>query len=560
MNPWAAASLAGLAGTVALAAYVVVRVPRTPTRLPFVLLVAAFGIWDLGEAVVRLSPTADLAALLPWIRFEWVGVSLTSGTFLHFSLNLASGRPLRDRPWAIPIVYAATGFLGAFVVGTDVIVSGVDLSGPTGPVVNVGAGYPPAALWYEAWFVSAFVVLFQAYWRGESPGFRRRVRSLLAVLSTAGLLASVTEVFWPILTDSPGNLGLVSIYMLAITVGASAAEVRYHFLEVPAVTEAAPPRPRPLLPPGAAYLVLEKTREPAFSAFRELVSVTPGLCLTGVYPRKVQRRFGLERTPILWLTNAEESERSARPRALEFEVLHAVSRFVRGNPATVVLVDDVDLLVRTVGFEAVARFLHRLNNLSTGRGSTTIAALDPDALPADQVTLLRGLFDVVREFPPPVSFLEATLPSEPAAVLVEGDAEAALSLYETIATEGRGVVVTTKHPARIRGRLGASAPILWVASGGEAITADAHPVAIDLEAGSLATSLLRDRERPVVFVADIEQLRLFAPFPRVVEFVKGLIDQVAIRDGVLLASVEPKGIEAQELACLRRRFDVVRKL
>src|SRR5207249_3469898 len=153
------------------------------------------------------------------------------------------------------------------------------------------------------------------------------------------------------------------------------------------------------------------------------------------------------------------SERSARPRALEFEVLHAVSRFVRGNPATVVLVDDVDLLVRTVGFEAVARFLHRLNNLSTGRGSTTIAALDPDALPADQVTLLR-----------------------------------------------------------------------------------------------------RDRERPVVFVADIEQLRLFAPFPRVVEFVKGLIDQVAIRDGVLLASVEPKGIEAQELACLRRRFDVVRKL
>ncbi len=537
MNPWAAASLAGLAGTVALAAYVVVRVPRTPTRLPFVLLVAAFGVWDLGEAVVRLSPTADPAALLPWIRFEWVGVSLTSGTFLHFSLNLASGRPLRDRPWAIPLVYAATGFLGAFVVGTDVIVSGVDLSGPTGPVVNVGAGYPPAALWYEAWFVSAFVVLFQAYWRGESPGFRRRVRSLLAVLSTAGLLASVTEVFWPILTDSPGNLGLVSIYMLAITVGASAAEVRYHFLEVPAVTEAAPPRPRPLLAPGAAYLVLEKTREPAFSAFRELVSATPGLCLTGVYPRKV-----------------------ARPRALEFEVLHAVSRFVRGNPATVVLVDDVDLLVRTVGFEAVARFLHRLNNLSTGRGSTTIAALDPDALPADQVTLLRGLFDVVREFPPPVSFLEATLPSEPAAVLVEGDAEAALSLYETIATEGRGVVVTTKHPARIRGRLGASAPILWVASGGEAITADAHPVAIDLEAGSLATSLLRDRERPVVFVADIEQLRLFAPFPRVVEFVKGLIDQVAIRDGVLLASVEPKGIEAQELACLRRRFDVVRKL
>ena len=561
MTPWAAASLAGLFATVALAVYIVARVPHTATRLPFVLLMAAFGIWDLGEAVVRLAPAGPAgAALLPWIRVEWVGISLTSGSFLHFALNLVSGRPLRERVWHVPLVYAVSGVVSALVLGTDAIVAGVAPEYSTGPVALLGGGYPVAALWYETWFASTFVILFRAYRRSGSEDFRLRVRSFVLVLATAGVLASITEIWWPLYTGSPGNLGLASIYMLAITVTASVAEIRFHFLEVPAVTEGTPARSRSALRHGAAYLFLATTRDPAFAAFREAVGETPGLCLTGMYPRKVQRRFGLERTPILWITNAAGTDMSVRPRALEFEVFHTVSRFVKANPATVLLVDDVDLLVQTVGFDAVARFLHRLNNLSTGRGSTTIAALDPEALPADEVTLLRGLFDVVKEFPPPVSFLEPPLPSEPGAFLVEGDPDAALSLYESLGSAERGVVVTTKHPARIRQRVGRSTPILWVASGGEAVDAASRPVTIDLEAGSQAAGLLRDRERPVVFVSDIEQLRLFAPFPRVLEFVKGLIDQVAMRDGVLLASVEPKGTEGSELACLRRRFDVVREL
>src|SRR5256885_12984809 len=53
------------------------RVPRTPTRLPFALLAASFAIWDLGEAVVRFAPAASPDALLPWIRFQWVGIALT---------------------------------------------------------------------------------------------------------------------------------------------------------------------------------------------------------------------------------------------------------------------------------------------------------------------------------------------------------------------------------------------------------------------------------------------------------------------------------------------------
>ncbi len=559
MDPWGIVSLAGLVASVAVALYIVVRVPRTPTRLPFALLMVAFAVWDLGEAAARLVPAADPADLLPWIRFQWIGISLTSGTFLHFALNFSRGRPLRERPWEVPVVYAVSVVVSSLVVTTDAIVAGVGAS-PTGPVARLAPGYALGALWYEGWFAATFVILARAYFRAPSPEFRRRSAPVVLVLAVAGVLASATETLWPLYTASPGNLGLASIYMLMITVGASFSEVRFRFLEVRAVTEVAPPGVRFGLRPGASYLFLSRARAPALIAFRELVASTPGLCITGAYPRKLQVEFGLERTPILWITAAAGADLSLRPKTLEFEVLHTVSRFVKGNPSTVVLVDDLDLLAHTNGFEAVCRFLHRVNNLSTGRGSTTIAAADPEAFTAGPLALLRGLFDEVREVAPPIAFLEPPPPAGPGTVLIEGDAEAALSLYESLEADGRGLVVTTKHPARLRGRLGPAARIVWVAGAGESVEDGPAPVAIDLEAGSLAAGFLRYRERPVVYVADIEQFRLFAPFPRVLEFVKGLIDQVSVRDGILIGSVEPRAVEPTELTSLRRRFDRVRSL
>ncbi len=556
MTLWGVASAASLIATTALAVYILARVPRTLTRLPFALLTAAFAMWDLGEAVVRLAPDASSGALLPWIRLQWVGIALTSGTFLHFALNFSSGRPLRSRPRLLPLTYGVSGVVAALVVATDWVVGGV-VEGALGPVAAVGPAYPAAAVWYEAWFVVTIAILIRTYLRNRSAEVRRRVRGVVLVLAVAAVLASATEVFWPLYTSSPGNLGLSSIYMLAVAIGASISEIRFHFLEIPAVTERVRGPAPSTLGPGLATLFLSHTRDPAFEAFRDAVSTVPGLCLSGVHPAKLQERYGLERTPILWFTSATEGERAVRPRALEFEVLHTIARFMKDNPATVVLVDDVDLLVHLLGFDAVARFLHRVNNLATGRGSTALAAADPDALTEPQLALLRGLYDEVRESPPPVSFLEPVLPPGPGSVLLEGDPEAAFSLYESVAGGDRGVLVTTKNPVRLRRRGTAAERVVWVGAGGES---GEGPAAIDLEAGHLATGMLRGVSRPVLYLADIEQLRLHAPFPRVLEFVKGLIDQVAIQRGVLLASVTPKGMGPTEVASLRRRFDRVREL
>src|SRR2546426_8921445 len=277
MTLWGLASAASLIATAALAAYIVARVPNTPTRLPFAFLAAAFAMWDLGEAVVRLAPSASPEALLPWIRFQWIGIAVTSGTFLHFALNFDTGRPLRERGWVLPAVYSVSAIVGVLVLGTNLIVEGVAV-GPLGPVANVGPAYPAAALWYEAWVVAAIAILFPAYLRNRSPEARTGFRGVVLILASAAVLATATEVFWPLYTPSEGNLGLASVYMLAVAIGASISELRYHFLEIPAVTERAHAHLPSTLRPGLATLYLSRTRDPAFEAFRDAVSTTPGLC------------------------------------------------------------------------------------------------------------------------------------------------------------------------------------------------------------------------------------------------------------------------------------------
>src|SRR2546427_1453816 len=125
-------------------------------------------------------------------------------------------------------------------------------------------------------------------------------------------------------------------------------------------------------------------------AFRDIVSATPGLCVTGLAPTHVAAEFGLERTPILWITTASSTERTVRPSGLDFELVHTVVKFLRENPGTAVLLDDLDYLSTVAGFDAVARFLKRvLNQASASRGAVIVAAGQGTVTP-EQPALLRG--------------------------------------------------------------------------------------------------------------------------------------------------------------------------
>lgn len=559
-TPWAAISLASLGAALAFAVLVGRRRRYSPPAGPLLGFMVSFAVWSGGEAAARLLPEGtDPAAVLLWIRFEWVGLAFVSATLLHFIL-VYTGSGLSNRRWVLPAIYGPAALIAGEIALSNGIVYGWAATpfGPSAILQPPAAAYLPGAAWFAALLALGWALLAVAYVRGDRE-FRRRSLPLLATLTVTNTLGVLTETFWPLLTSSSTGLELDTVYALALTSVLVFAETRLHFLPIVAAREA----PRAVaagqgLESGLAHLFLARTRDPAFRAFRDLATRVPGLCISAVYPPRLQERYSLAATPIVWITNHPSRELSARPTTLEFEVLLSATRFMKDHAPTAILVDDLDYLCLTNGFESVARFLKRLANLAGTHQSTLIACADPDAFTAAQLALLRGVFDRAREFAPPAARTPRPVVDGPGALLLEGPANDALDVYQSLAKPEEGVIVSTKNPERLRRLHGASAPIVWLSEAPE--DSKGVAVSVDLDAAKLAVARLGDRLHPVMFVPDLEQLTLVAPFPRALEFLKGLIDQMAARDGVLIASVEPQALAPTQLAALRRRFDRVRSL
>lgn len=521
-------------------------------------LAIALALWSFGETVTRLLPeTADNDVVLAWIRVEWLGIAFVSATLLHFVVEYIRS-PIADRKWFLPAIYAPAVLVAGLILLTDKIVTGW-VASPLGPFATTGDWYLPAAAWFASLLAVATVLLIVAYVRGDSV-FRERSLPLLGVMTITNFVGPLTETFWPFLTGAPTGLGLGTVFALAFTITGVYSEWRLHFLPITAITEkSSVAQPIHRLEPGLSHLFLAPHRDPAFEAFRELVGRSPGLCITAVYPPRIQERYGLETTPILWITNLSPRGLVARPTGLEFEVQLSTVRFMRENPATVVIVDDLDFLSFTNGFEAVARFLRRLANQAVTHGSTLLACADPEAFTSGQLAMLRGMFDRVREFAPPAARGGRASVEGPGALLLEGPSTEALEVYRSLAKGDEGVIVSTKNPERIRRLYGVTSPIVWVSENPEEGLSE-KPLSVNLDAAKLAVARLGNRLHPLMYVPDLEQLTVIAPFPKALEFIKGLIDNMAVRDGIVVASVEPQALAPNELATLRRRFDRVRAL
>src|SRR3989475_9375881 len=370
-----------LAVSAFLGAYVFGLNPRGPANRSVLLVMLAFVMWDVGEAIQRsFAPDTSAETLFFWTRFTWVAIVLVPATLYQLAITYPAGSARFRRPWLLAAIYAPFVGWAYLVAGTNWIIDGPSRN-PFGPDAHVAPTFGYFALVFSAWMFSAVALFVRSYWQARRTPSRRMLGIVLGGLLLGTLPAAVTEVAWPLLTQSPTRLGLGSLYTLVWSIFIAYAVVRYRYLVIEPVIETRAMRaPRHRLESGLNYLVLENGRGAAMGAFREIVSKTPGLCVTGLAPSHVAARFGLERTPILWITTATSEGRTVRPNALDFELVHTVVKFLRENTGAAVLLEDLDYLATVAGLDAVARFLKRVLNQASASRGTGIVAAGPRAL------------------------------------------------------------------------------------------------------------------------------------------------------------------------------------
>lgn len=151
--------------------------------------------------------------------------------------------------------------------------------------------------------------------------------------------------------------------------------------------------------PGFNYLIVDDDPSVAFQGFKTILKKEiPGLCVSTTFPEKLIKRYDVEGADLYWLTDttADTKARTLDPKRLDFEMMRAITNFLKKSPEGVVMIDGVESLIVENGFDDVYRFLKNINDLASVGGATIFVSLAPSSLGKDELAVLQKEFDKVQ--------------------------------------------------------------------------------------------------------------------------------------------------------------------
>lgn len=138
---------------------------------------------------------------------------------------------------------------------------------------------------------------------------------------------------------------------------------------------------------GNGFLIKEKNAERAFEVFCELIAHgAPGLCISHIHPVDVKRKYGVKGT-VLWLSKVEK-EYALSPSNLGI-IRDAIIAFVQRNENSAVLLDGIEYLITTNGFDLTLKFLHDVREQIVLNRARLIVPANPEALDSRQIALFE---------------------------------------------------------------------------------------------------------------------------------------------------------------------------
>jgi len=146
------------------------------------------------------------------------------------------------------------------------------------------------------------------------------------------------------------------------------------------------------------YLIEEERPEKAYDMFADLVKHGFrgfGICRT--HPGKVREKYGLEKTPVMWLSEIERRQvEQVGPQDIP-KLVYLVSEFIKRAQPAVVIVEGVEYLVVQNDFRTVLKLLNTLSDYVATSESVLLLPVNPHALPEHQYVMLKRAFRVVSE-------------------------------------------------------------------------------------------------------------------------------------------------------------------
>lgn len=130
---------------------------------------------------------------------------------------------------------------------------------------------------------------------------------------------------------------------------------------------------------GFGYLIKERKPSQSFEIFVDQVTHNiQGLCITRQHPSIVRSKWGLEKTPIIWLSN-KLGKVYLNPSNIGI-LSDTIVRFVEKSGDSVVLIDGIEFLITNNDFGKVIRMIHHVFDAVMENKSRLIISVDPRTL------------------------------------------------------------------------------------------------------------------------------------------------------------------------------------
>lgn len=148
---------------------------------------------------------------------------------------------------------------------------------------------------------------------------------------------------------------------------------------------------------GTCYLIKGKQTETSYRLFQEVVERgTPGLCITRIYPDKVRSRYGLASVPVWWISFIPGDQHYA-PTAITM-LAKVIESFIDDHPdGCVVLLDAVECIMNSVGFDKDLLFVDHMNEYVMPRKAIVLVPVDPECFTPSQFARLERTLESVDE-------------------------------------------------------------------------------------------------------------------------------------------------------------------
>jgi PAS domain S-box-containing protein len=146
---------------------------------------------------------------------------------------------------------------------------------------------------------------------------------------------------------------------------------------------------------GRNYLVADNV-DLAYDVFTDtIMSGIEGLCVTRTLPDKLRKKYGLKKTPIIWLTSEVVKNERTINSLQDISIL--ISNYVEKVEKPVILIDGIEYLASHQGFESVYHFLQAKRTQVETAGGILIVPFFQGALDQKEVKLLQREFEAFTE-------------------------------------------------------------------------------------------------------------------------------------------------------------------